>query len=93
MRGTIKLDPPAFSEEAHGTKNPDWTKKVCQTKFDVQRLAKHIVSRTPPKSYKSKNTLYWMLMDRNHKVCKFQPFQKHLYDCVRNMLHRRDGGL
>lgn len=57
-----------FNEAEYNTPNPAWTKEKCKNKFDLQKLADHICTRTPPKSYASKTALYTAIVQRNQKA-------------------------
>ncbi len=56
-----------FDPEAYGTPNPEWTKRKVT---DFNRLAIHIVTRTPPKSFETKMDIWMSVLLRNQPALK-----------------------
>jgi hypothetical protein len=89
MAGQTAFDPKAF-----GRPNPAWIKKRTRVDGDLERLADHICTRTPPHSYKTEIDLYEMIVRRNHDAIRnWEGGYKALTDRVRNRLIERDGSL
>lgn len=89
MTGETAFDPNAF-----GRANPGWTKKRTKTHADLERLADHICTRTPPHSYRTELNLYERIVRRNQSaIGNWDRGYQALTDQVRQRLIERDGSL
>jgi len=84
----------AFDPKAFGKPNPAWTKKRTKVDRDLERLADHICTRTPPHSYRTEIDLYEMIVRRNqYAIANWDHGYKVLTDRVHKRLIERDGSL
>lgn len=90
MTRQTEYDPKAF-----GTPNPAWTKKRLRTHAELERLADHICTRTPPHSYRNDRLrLYEIIVRRNQDaICFWDNGYEALTDQVCKRLIARDGSL
>jgi hypothetical protein len=84
----------AFDPKAFGRPNPEWTKKRTKVDSDLERLADHICTRTPPRSYKDEIALFEMIVRRNQDAIRNWEGGYHVLTArVKKRLIERDGSL
>lgn len=65
----MKIKEIMFNEDTYGTPNPDWTKsKVGKFGNNIEKLAKHICTRTPPGQMLTKTNVFICIVNRNQKA-------------------------
>ncbi|MGO4741758.1 hypothetical protein AB4099_35050 [Bosea sp. 2KB_26] len=84
----------AFDAKALSTPNPEWTKRRTKTRRDIERLADHICTRTPPLSYGNLTRVYIQMVRRNYDALgTWLGGYEALTEMVAQRLIQRDGSL